>query len=102
METNQKNQGESALALILAEVKKLTKHFRIDRKSKSNPDDPDGVENPDEGDRLLREVLELIKEICKSTDCKGFTPEQKSILEKRRGHRKQGIARISQHRASGT
>lgn len=81
METNQKDQDESALALILAEVKKLTKHFKLDRKSKSNPDDPDGVENRDEGDKLLREVLELIKEISRSANRKEFTPEQKTSLK---------------------
>ena len=56
METNQKNQDGSALALILAEVRKLTKHFKLDRRSKNDPDAPSEAQDTDEeGDRLLRE-----------------------------------------------
>ncbi len=79
METNPKNQDESALALILAEVRKLTKHFKLDRKSKSNTDDPDGAENPDEGERLLKELVDKVGKIA---DRKEFTAEQIAELRK--------------------
>ncbi len=79
METNQKNQDGSALALILAEVRKLTKHFKLDRKSKSNTDDPDGAENPDEGERLLKELAEKVGKIANR---KEFTTEQIAELKK--------------------
>jgi hypothetical protein len=79
MEPNLKNQDEGALALILAEVKKLTKHFKLDRKSKSNPDDPNGAENPDEGERLLKELAEKIGEIA---DRRDFSAEQVATLER--------------------
>lgn len=79
METNQKNQDESALALILVEVKKLTKYFKLDRKSKSHPDDLDGAENPDESERLLQDLLEKVSEIVERKD---FSAEQVAKLEK--------------------
>ncbi len=79
METNQKNQDGSALALILAEVRKLTKHFKLDRKSKSNTDDPDEAENHDEGERLLKELVDKVGEIA---DQKEFTVEQIAELKK--------------------
>lgn len=79
METNQKNQEESALALILAEVRKLTKHFKLDRKSRSNADDPDGAENSDEeSERLLCELSDKVEKIA---DRKYFTAEQVAKLE---------------------
>jgi hypothetical protein len=79
METSLKNRDGSALALILAEVKKLTKHFKLDRKSKNNTDDPDGAENPDESDLLLRELSRKVGEI---TDRKEFTSEQIAALKR--------------------
>jgi hypothetical protein len=79
METSQKNQDGSALALILAEVKKLTKHFKLDRKSKSDTNDPDGAENPDEGERLLKELVKKVGEIA---DRKEFTSEQIAELKR--------------------
>jgi hypothetical protein len=82
MEPNLKNQDEGALALILAEVKKLTKHFKLDRKSKSNPDDPNGAENPDEGERPLKELAEKIGEMA---DRKEFTAEQTMALKRIEG-----------------
>jgi hypothetical protein len=78
METN-KTHDEGALALILAEVKKLTRHFKLDRKSKSNADDPDVAENPDEGERLLKELTEKIGEIAEKKD---FSAEQVATLER--------------------
>jgi hypothetical protein len=69
------------LAIILAEVKKLTKHFKIDRKSKNNPDDPkEATDAADEDrDKLLRELSDKVGEIA---DRKEFTAEQIAELRK--------------------
>jgi hypothetical protein len=81
METTQKNQDASALALILAEVKKLTKHFKIDRHSKNNPDDPEEATDSadEERDKLLRNLSDKVDEIA---DRKEFTTEQIAELRK--------------------
>jgi hypothetical protein len=77
METNLKIQEEGALALILAEVKKLTKHFKLDRRSKNDADDS-GTADSDEGEWLLRELSDKIGAIA---DQKEFTAEQVAKLE---------------------
>jgi hypothetical protein len=82
METN-KTQDEGTLALILAEVKKLIKHFKLDRHSKGTSDDPEGAENhDDEEGRTLRQILERITEIGTAADRKEFTAEQASTLKR--------------------
>ncbi len=80
METNQKNQDGSALALILAEVRKLTKHFKLDRRSKNDPDAPSEAQDADEeGNRLLRDLSNKVGEIA---DRKEFTAEQIAELKR--------------------
>jgi len=81
MTIEQKDRDEGIQALMYADIKKLIKYFKLDRKSKSNSDDPDGASAADEDGQLLREALELIKEISKSTDRKDFIDEQKAVLK---------------------
>ncbi|MDR2912522.1 MAG: hypothetical protein LBV38_04380 [Alistipes sp.] len=77
MESNLKNQDEGALALILAEVKKLTKHFKLDRRSKNDADDAELAES-DESERLLRELSEKVGNLA---DKKEFSVEQVAKFE---------------------
>lgn len=66
------------MALILSEVQKLTKYFKLDRESKRNTDNSDDPDNPEEGERLLKELEKKIGEIA---DRKEFTTEQVDKLE---------------------
>ena len=79
-------QEATTLALVYAEVKKLTKHFRLDRHSKNATDDPAASEPTDgisETDRqTLREILERVNELTKTADRKEFTPEQDAALKR--------------------
>ncbi len=79
-------QDNGTLALILTDVKKLIRHFKLDRHSKNNPDDPAATETPDnhgeqEG-KMLREILERIDAMAKTIDRKSFTPEQEAALKR--------------------
>jgi len=63
---------------MYADIKKLIKYFKLDRKSKSNSDDPDGATDPDEGERMLRELLERVGNLADRND---FSTEQVEKLE---------------------
>jgi hypothetical protein len=77
METN-KTQDEGALALILSEVKKLTRHFKLDRRSKNDAEGAETVD-ADESEKLLRELSEKVGDL---TDKKDFSAEQVATLER--------------------
>jgi len=78
MTIEQKDRDEGIQALMYAEIKKITKHLKIDRRSKSDSDDPDGAESLDEGEQMLRKLLEKVSDLA---DRKEFTAEQVAKLE---------------------
>jgi|GEM_PF-373163 len=83
-EADRKTSLDDRIALIYTDVQKLTKHFKLDRRAKSGPDDH--AEAPDaateESSKLLREILERIGGIGKIADRKEFTAEQTKALNR--------------------
>lgn len=78
MEQN-KMSVEQRLALIYTDVQKLTKHFKLDRRTKGSSGEQEETESAatDENDKLFREILARIGEIA---DRKEFTAEQTTAL----------------------
>ncbi len=69
MKAEKTNEGSISLdekiALILSYLDKIVRHFKLDRRSKNNPDDPSETQDADEeGDRLLRELSKKVGEIA--------------------------------------
>ena len=84
METKKSNNGTMSLdekiALILSYLDRIIRHFKLDRRSKNNPDAPSETQGADEeGDRLLRELSKKVGEVA---DRKEFTAEQIAELKK--------------------
>ncbi len=84
MKTEKTNEDSISLdekiALILSYLDKIIRHFKLDRRSKNNPDAPSETQDADEeGDRMLRELLDKVGEIA---DRKEFTAEQVATMEK--------------------
>jgi hypothetical protein len=82
-QTGPTSQNPNTLALMHADLKKLIRYFKLDRHSKSNSDDTEGVVDAadEERDKLLREMREDVGWIKQATDRKDFTVEQKISLE---------------------
>lgn len=70
---------EQRLALIYTDVQKLTKHFKLDRRTKGSSGDQKETESAatEENDKLLREILERLSDFVV---CKEFTAEQTTAL----------------------
>ena len=84
MKTEKTNEDSISLdekiALILSYLDKIIRHFKLDRRSKNNPDDPSEAQDADEeGARLLRELSDKVGEVA---DRKEFTTEQIAELKK--------------------
>jgi hypothetical protein len=84
MKTEKTNEDSISLdekiALMLSHLDKIMRHFKIDRRSKNNPDEPAGdADTDEEGERLLRELSHKVGEIA---DRKEFTTEQIAELKK--------------------
>lgn len=79
METN-KTSLDDKISLIHGDLQKVVKHFRLDRRSKNNPEDQAEGENTvtDESGKQLREILERISEVA---DRKEFSTEQIEALK---------------------
>jgi len=79
METDKTNLDDR-LVLIYNDLQKIIRHFKIDRRSKNNPDDQTEAEDTAAGGsaQQLREILARIGEIA---DRRKFTAEQIGALQ---------------------
>jgi hypothetical protein len=76
METNQKNLNER-IALIYVEIQKLTRHFKLDRRTKNNPDD----ETPEISGEDEKLILAIRKQIADAIRNRDFSPAQTERLQ---------------------
>lgn len=76
---NNKLDNDSMLAALYNDVKKLVKHFKLDRRSQNNQDEQENgsTTNPEETEALKR-LAETINGIAQQ---KTFTPEQEKVLK---------------------